>query len=685
MKNGTGIWVSNEIKPIIMKRIIYLLFLLVAFTGQAQNKPYIGGQIIIEPGQTPEQIDNWFRLLHENGMSICRILLFEDHLRKKDGTWDFSLYDLAFKAAEKYNIKVMATLFPISSGNYLFGGVKHPESEQHLKQIATYIEKTVSHFKSFGSLYSWVLMNEPGGMGIPQTQWAKQQFEIWKSKQEKPLYNSKGYASVTNFDDKKFLLDINTWYLNWLAQEVKKYDSQKRELHVNPAGIYNNIAEYDFPAWRSILTSLGCSAHPSWHYGYFKRKQYTMALAANCEIVRSGAGALPFWVTELQGGNNTYSGRYAFCPTAEEITQWLWISLCSGAEGVVFWCFNYRAMGQESGEWAMLDFQDKPTDRVLAAKDVSACLLSNQQLFSNAKAVESPVNILYTRESLWTEGQIQLVNESPQDYEGRLQGGVMKSALAFYEILAEDGIKSNFKEINEFDWTKTDYSGTCVILANQVAIPSIHWKHLENFVRNGGKLIVEGLTAFFDENRLSLNNTGFPLKTLFGGALSEAVCIPGNFKIPFGNAQIPVHLWKSYIDNQTGSPLATENGHTTAIRNTFGKGNVVWIPSLVGLGARISGNKAPLSDFLRKELGEEIKRLPFIFTSRQEGVIMQSLQTGDGWITALVNKNDIIKNIGLTNHSLKPSVIFPKKNNGVSEKNIIIAPEETVVVHWRSK
>ena len=31
---------------------------------------------------------------------------------------------------------------------------------------------------------------------------------------------------------------------------------------------------------------------------------------------------MPFWVTELQGGNNTYSGYKAFCPTKEEITQW---------------------------------------------------------------------------------------------------------------------------------------------------------------------------------------------------------------------------------------------------------------------------------------------------------------------------------------------------------------------------
>ena len=669
----------------MIKLIRFTLVLFVFLCGSnvlnAQNEPYIGAQVFIEPGQSPEQIESWFRILHENGMTVCRIRMFEEYMKKPDGSWDFSLFDEAFRAADKYHIKVFATLFPATVNNSV-GGFKFPESEEHLQQIATYIEKTVSHFKSFQSLYGWVLMNEPGTGGyVPQTKFTEQQFEEWKKKQVKPAYNSKNYTSPVNFDKKKFLLDYNTWYLNWIEKEVRKQDA-KSNIHVNNHQIFENVAEYDFPAWRPFLTSLGASAHPSWHFGYFNRSQYTMALAANCEIIRSGAGELPFWITELQGGNNTYSGNKGFCPTAEEITQWLWTGIGTGVQGIIFWCLNPRSIGEEAGEWALLDFQDNPTDRVLAIRNVTGAIAAKKEFFNHAKPLDSPVSILYIRESLWAEGEVQYKDNDDKNYEGRHPGGVIKSAVSFFEILAENGIKSNLKEINEFDWNQKDYTGKCIILANQVSVPSGYWKSLENFVQNGGKLIVEGLTAFYDENMLSLNSTGFPLRELFGGELSEVRCIPGDFDMTFGRIKMPVHLWKGYIHNLTGTPIATENDHITAIENKYGKGKVVWIPSLIGLGAGRTGNKSPLSGFLRQELDEQIKQLPFIFKSHQDGMIMQTLQADKKYVTVIINKSGQTQTVELTNQSLKPTVLFPDKNIEVSRGNLVIASEGTLVVGW---
>jgi len=648
----------------------------------AQNEPYIGAQIIIEPGQSPEQIETWFRLLNENGMNVCCIRMFEDFMKTEKGEWDFSLFDHAFKAAEKYDIKVFATLFP-SSPNNPVGGFKFPESEEHLKQIANYIGQVVPHFKTFPAMYAWVLINEPGTGGIiPQNVFAKEQFKAWKINQPPTSYNSKNYSLLVNFDNKKFLVDYNTWYLDWLAKEVKKYDTE-REIHVNNHAIFSNIAEYDFPAWRKFLTSLGGSAHPSWHFNYFDRSQYVMAMAANCEIIRSGAGSLPFWITELQGGNNTYSGINAFCPTAKEITQWLWTCIGANAQGIIFWCFNPRSIGEEAGEWALLDFQNNPSDRLLSARNVIRTLASHKQLFSHAKILPSPIHILYTRESLWVEKQVQYGNASDNNYEGRCPGGVIKSATAFFEILSENGIKSSFSEINEFDWSKDDYTGECIILSQQISIPSCNWKDLEHFVRTGGKLIIEGLTAFYDENMLNLNSIGSPLHEVFGGTLSEVICTPGDFDIPYGNTLMPVHLWKSYIHCTTGIPLATDGTHTLAIRNQYGKGSVVWLPVLAALGAERSKNKTPLSNFLREELQEQIRQFPFIFTAHQEGVFMQTLQADDSYISIVINKDKQSKEIGLTDHSFNPVVLFSDSKAKISKKNINIAPEGTIVIQWK--
>jgi hypothetical protein len=67
------------------------------------------------------------------------------------------------------------------------------------------------------------------------------------------------------------------------------------------------------------------------------------------------------------------------------------------------------------------------------------------------KEVESGINILYTRESLWIEKTLQMGGKS---YEGRDEGGVMKSALAYFEALSEAGLQANFKEISEFDFSE---------------------------------------------------------------------------------------------------------------------------------------------------------------------------------------------------------------------------------------
>lgn len=103
---------------------------------------------------------------------------------------------------------------------------------------------------------------------------------------------------------------------------------------------------------------------------FFLREEYSLAMSADCELLLSGAGNLPWLMTELQGGNNTYSGARAMCPTKEEITQWLWIVMGTEGKGGIFWSLNPRASGIESGEWALLDFQHQPTDRVAAVAEV---------------------------------------------------------------------------------------------------------------------------------------------------------------------------------------------------------------------------------------------------------------------------------------------------------------------------
>ncbi len=56
------------------------------------------------------------------------------------------------------------------------------------------------------------------------------------------------------------------------------------------------------------------------------------------------------------------------CPTPEEITQWLWLVVGAESKWGKFLSLNPRASGFEAGEWAWLDFQHEPTERVQSIK-----------------------------------------------------------------------------------------------------------------------------------------------------------------------------------------------------------------------------------------------------------------------------------------------------------------------------
>ena len=462
-----------------------------------------------------------------------------------------------------------------------------------------------------------------------------------------------------DFDKEAFLVDHTTDYLGWLSAQIRQYDPD-HELHVNNHQIFDNIAEYDFPAWREHLTSLGASAHASWHFGYFRREQYAVAMSANCHIVRSGAGPIPFWVTELQGGNNTYSARKPFCPTADEITQWMWTSLTTGISGLIFWSLNPRAVGGEAGEWGLVNFQNGPSDRLLAAREVIRTLHTHPEVFGNLEPAASDIALIYLRESLWAEKKVQLGDLDDPTFEGRHQGGVIKSVLGIYEMLLENGIDPQLAEFGEYDWTRPSYKGKTVILANQVCLPSRSWEALRQFVAKGGKLIAEGLTGYYDEDMRCRFQTGFPLEDVFGGCLEESKCTPGDFTLEGG---LPVHLWASTI----------HPGSVTSLHHNYGKGQVFWLPSCIGLGARRAADYGPLAQTLLPELAA----LPEIRLQQAlPGVLVQRFRAGGREGALVVNKSTVAVTPVFTRKGAQ-TLYSSKQNSGPA-----VEPEECRILLW---
>ena len=632
--------------------------------------PVIGAQVFIEPGQREDMVNGWFTTMKECGMKVCRIRMFEAYCRGRDGEWDFSLFDRAFNAAAANGVKVFGTIFPDMEGNGI-GGFKFPVDDAHEKQIDAFTDALVAHFKGHPALRGWVLINEPGVEGVlPDTPYSRSKFLQWKEAHPNADYTPLGYPNLVTFDLQRFLLEYNTWYLSRIAARVRAVDPD-HEIHVNNHQIFRNAAEYDFPAWRSFLDSLGASAHPSWHFGYFSRKRFGTAMAANCDIIRSGAGPIPWLITELQGGNNTYSAFKPFCPTPAELSRWMWTGIGTGAKGIIFWSLNPRGVGEEAGEWSLLDMQGRVSARTLAAAATAKALEEHKDLFASALPFSSPIAVLYTRESLWCELQVQRGDLEDPAYEGRHEGGAMKSASAIYEILLQQGLKPSFGEMSEYDWTQDSYEGKCIILSGQVGIPRRYYDLLREFVGRGGKLFIEGLSFWYDENMFSVFGVDFPLADVFGGTLQEAFCTPGDYTVPVEGCDFPVHLWDAVL-----------TGDKRILRHSYGRGSVTWLPSMVSLGAIRSGNKEPLSNLLSAELKSIAPAFPIRFAHRYDGVSLHLMSSGRSYIAIVSSSNDIPVTVDFLSTLQPRQILFCHGTCTLASSSATLGPDATAVIYF---
>ena len=614
---------------------ILLVVLLISITTQLKAQaPIIGAQVFIEPGQTKQDVESWFKLLADHNMPVCRIRVFEDHMNLGNGKWDFSRYDHAFDMAQKYGVKIMVTLFPSDRS---VGGFKFPKNLEHQKSVEEYIRQTVRHFKDHPALDTWVLQNEPGDYSYGKNEYSLPRFEKWKAEQKNSSENNYMKGSP---EFELFWRDYTTEYLGWIAKIIKEEDP-KGLTHVNNHLLFSNLKQYDFPKWMPFLSTLGASIHAAWHLRYFERQQYTMAIAVNCDIISSAAEPKPFWVTELQGGPNIFSGFNPLTPSKEDIAQWLWTCIGSGSERTIFWTLNQRASVAEAGEWGMVTFQNEATDRLKMSGDIAKVLLDEKKFFEKSKTVKSDVNLIYSPESMIIFSEKTMASGFDEDVPGRGKGAHIKSVLSYYETLLELGITSSVKQLDNFDWELKTDKPRIAILANMLSIPAAFKDKIYTFVENGNKLIVTGLSGFYDENMHNVYMSTDPYRELFGATLKEYKFVRGSFDIQLTDPQIklPSHLVKGIIKTDNAKVIGISNEDIIAVRNQYGKGEVVWIPSLVGLGSW-QKNKTSFATFVKEETKGIVKQLPFVLAKHSKNVLLKTMKSGDDYLTILVNMKD---------------------------------------------
>jgi beta-galactosidase len=260
--------------------------------------------------------------------------------------------------------------------------------------------------------------------------------------------------------------------------------------------------------------------------------------------------------------------------------------------------------------------------------------------------------VLYVRESLWVDRRLH--RDFPDRSPGRALGAPLHSALGWYEALSAVGLHPKLGEIREYDFDAADCNGRTIVFSHQVAVPSALRNRLREFVRRGGRLIVDGLTSYYDEHAHCVMMSGFPFADLFGGRVQEVSHVASRFDVVVDRAggdaaaAVPGHLFRGAVRPEGGRPIAVEaipaergvSGEKTVlgVSHHYGDGKVLWIPSCLGLGARVAG-PLPLAEFARRAVAEPRSGPPLSFETACSGVLLRALETDDTLVVVFINKN----------------------------------------------
>ena len=334
----------------------------------------LGSQYYVNTGDSPAQIRAGIASMAQAGLKLVRIFLQWTHVEPRRGQWDWSQYDALFDAAAEGGLGVIITLtaihppgwMKISSARRIWARWM-TRSTWNRRAITS--RRVVARYGPHPATHSWILNNEPSLFLKPDDA-VLQRFREYIAQVyggDIEQLNRRSYQVYDSFDEVSFAgteggFSGYTGRLNWLnfvvyrlqeiLAEIKaviRAAGDSHPIHVNPHGLLSDMYRQGQSIWAEgrLVDFLGCSAHPSWHSTRFAPDRLHQSVALFSDLMR-GATRAPkryFWVTELQGGTNIYSGPPTWGPPARICASWMWEAIAAGRQGGGFLVLSTTVSG----------------------------------------------------------------------------------------------------------------------------------------------------------------------------------------------------------------------------------------------------------------------------------------------------------------------------------------------------
>lgn len=422
---------------------------------------------------------------------------------------------------------------------------KHLDSwgmEDHVKDLYVHIPDSKLRVSDVPLFKKWVknqyqtIENLTKSWNQYEVGICKKPYKSWADFEKDPLVvmGPKGYEIIpSQGNEYGFVRDVLRFKADMYIDNIKK--TQNLQFPEQPKraggemGLFLPFASRatDMEGIAEVMKDYGSfypSIHLAWHFeeaDYEVTRCIYMQSSISVDWFKGGWAAT--W--ESTGGPQQFSGGKGWERKAHEttagytvdkgtITQLLLSYLAGGFKGVGLWAWNYRKAGWESGEYALLNRHDEAGERAICAGEIAkAANKFRDELWNAHKEPYVGVFVNWDNEAIWAA-----------------VAGPGRDHFKHYPIKSRIGISRALIDAN-IPWEHVTANDLKKGLANrykviylpaQVAINEELFPIFEQFVKDGGRLVLDAPGGWWNERGLVLNtNIGSDFERLFGASLDD--------------------------------------------------------------------------------------------------------------------------------------------------------------------
>ena len=331
-----------------------------------EAREFLGCQVWLERDDSSQRIERLFAVAAETGLGWVRLFLMWPWIEPEPGVWEYGIFDRAFDAAGKHDIRVKATL-TANSGPWHVGtpsalhshtGFLSPAQREPMRR---YVLSCVERYAEHPALGQWILWNEPFG-GHERTDETLKHWRHWLQSHYHDsiaLLNGRWRTGYRSFGEVPFPENVPheahrdspwnsyaPWLVDWQARadwlnaelawvrDVVREADPDTETCVNPIPILSNLAAagIDLAAIGRLVDVVGATYHPAWHFTFADRLQFPALMVAGVRQQQSHPAIGRVEVTEVQSGNTLNSSSRPCEASPGEIARFYMAGLTAGSE-----------------------------------------------------------------------------------------------------------------------------------------------------------------------------------------------------------------------------------------------------------------------------------------------------------------------------------------------------------------